>query len=128
MVIATQPAHAFATQVLQVATVVSAVQITTGRHVNCTATVLLCATTMVDVVQMQHVNVMKDTMEKLALSSATPSRRALAVASATHMADVSVRQTSLQTTAASSAPLLPAVMHHTAAAMPKAIVNALGIS
>eukprot|EP01043_Picozoa_sp_COSAG02_P072432 COSAG02_NODE_13647_length_1367_cov_1.300473_1_plen_252_part_00 len=78
MATATWPANAFVAQVSQVFTAITAAQITTGRHVTCTATVSLCVTITVDAVQMRRVTVMKATSEKLAVSSATPLRRARA--------------------------------------------------
>ena len=71
-------ANAFVAQVLQVFTAITAAQITTGRHVTCTAIVPLCATITVDAGQMQRVTAMKATSEKPAVSSVTPSRRARA--------------------------------------------------
>lgn len=127
-VTATDPANASATQVLQVCTVLGAAQIIMGRRVTCTATVLLCVAAMVDAGQMQPVIAMKDTTEKLALSSAMPSGRALAEDSATPTADVSVRRTSTETTAVYSAQLARAAMHLTAAATRKVHVNVLDIS
>ena len=73
MVTATELVNASATQALQVGTVLGAAKIITGRRATCTATVLLCATAMANAGQMQPAIVMKDTTEKLALSSAMPS-------------------------------------------------------
>ena len=97
------------------------------RPVTCTATAPLCATITVHAGQMPRANAMKGTTEKLAVSSATISRRAPAKGSAIQVANADVHQTSMGMTAASSAQLPRVVMHRTAAAQRTVHVNALDI-
>eukprot|EP01043_Picozoa_sp_COSAG02_P038813 COSAG02_NODE_3019_length_7535_cov_9.178456_8_plen_420_part_00 len=114
-------------QVLQALTAINAAQITMGRLVIFTATAPLCATITVHAGQMQHATAMQDITEKLAVSSATTSRRVLAKGNVTQVVDADARQISMEMTAASSAQLAPVVMHLTAAAKRTGHVTALDI-